>query len=122
MPDERQQLGAQGERIAESFLRRQRYEILQRNYRCRAGEVDLIALDGLTVVFVEVKTRRQDEYGSPLEAVDRRKQRQIQRAAQYYVSANRLYDRNLRFDVVGVWWEDGAARCELVRNAFEGSL
>ena len=121
VPDPRQQLGTDGERAAEKFLRRQRYAILQRNYRCRGGEVDLIALDGHTVVFVEVKTRTQPGYGSPLDAVDRRKQRQIQRAAQYYVSANRLHDRDLRFDVIGVWWEDGAARCELVRNAFEAS-
>jgi len=122
MPDERQQLGIEGERVAEKFLRKQRYAILQRNYRCRAGEVDLIALDRGTVVFVEVKTRTQPEYGSPLEAVDRRKQRQIQRAAQYYVSANRLHDRDLRFDVVGVWWEDGAMKCELVRNAFDAAV
>jgi putative endonuclease len=122
MPDARQQLGSDGERIAEKFLRRQRYTILQRNYRCRLGEVDLIALDRGTVVFVEVKTRRQAEYGNPLEAVDRRKQQQIQRAAQYYVSANRLHDRDLRFDVVGVWWQDGAAKCELVRNAFEATV
>jgi putative endonuclease len=119
MPDERQLLGAEGERVAEKFLRRRRYSILERNYRRRAGEVDLIALDGHTVVFVEVKTRTQPGFGSPLEAVDPRKQRQIQRAAQYYLSENRLHDREARFDVVGVWWENGDVRCELVKNAFE---
>jgi putative endonuclease len=119
MPDERQRLGAEGERAAEKFLRRQRYTIVQRNYRCPSGEVDLIALDHSTLVFIEVKTRTQPGFGSPLEAVDRRKQRQIQRAAQYFLSENRLHDRNARFDVVGVWWDNGHVQCELVKNAFE---
>jgi putative endonuclease len=119
MPDERQVLGAEGERAAEKFLRRERYTIVERNYRCASGEVDLIALDRSTIVFVEVKTRTQPGFGSPFEAVDRRKQRQIQRAAQHYLTKNRLHDRNARFDVVGVWWENGQPRCELVKNAFE---
>ena len=119
MVDARQALGADGERAAEAFLRGQRYAIVARNYRCKAGEVDLIALDGTTVVFIEVKARTHPGFGSPLDAVDRRKQRQIQRAAQWYLSENRLHDRDARFDVVGVWWEDGRPRCELVRNAFE---
>ena len=119
MPDDRHVLGAEGERAAEQFLRRQRYAILARNYRCRSGEVDLIALDHSTVVFIEVKTRTQPGCGTPLEAVDRRKQRQIQRAAQQYLIQNRLHERDARFDVVGVWWEDGRLQCELVKNAFE---
>jgi putative endonuclease len=119
MPDERQLLGAEGERAAEKFLRRQRYTIVERNYRCASGEVDLIALDRSTIVFVEVKTRTQPGFGSPFEAVDSRKQRQIQRTAQYYLTKNRLHERNARFDVVGVWWEHGETRCELVKNAFE---
>lgn len=121
MPDERQLLGAEGERAAEKFLRRQRYTIVQRNYRCPAGEVDLVALDKGAVVFIEVKTRTQPGFGSPLEAVDRRKQRQIQRAAQYYLSEHRLHDRDARFDVVGVRWENGRVQCELVKNAFDAA-
>ena len=119
MPDDRQILGAEGERAAEKFLRRQCYTIVERNYRCPSGEVDLIALDRSTVVFVEVKTRTQPGFGSPLEAVDPRKQRQVQRAAQHYLSEKRLHDRDARFDVVGVWWENGQVRCELVKNAFD---
>lgn len=119
MPHVRQLLGTEGERAAEKFLRRQRYTIVARNYRCAAGEVDLIALDRSTLVFVEVKTRTQPGFGSPLDAVDRRKQRQIIRAAQYYLVEHRLADRNARFDVVGVWWAGGRLQCELVRNAFE---
>ena len=119
MPDARQLLGAEGERAAEKFLRRQRYAIVQRNYRCPAGEVDLIALQGTVVVFIEVKTRTQPGFGTPLEAVDYRKQRQILRTAQFYLSENRLHDRDARFDVVGVWLENGSLRCELIKNAFE---
>jgi len=119
MPDERQLLGAEGERAAERFLRRHGYTIVARNYRCRSGEVDLIALDRATVVFIEVKTRTQAGFGSPFEAVHSRKQRQIQRAALHYLGENHLHDRDARFDVVGVWWEDGRVRCELLKIAFE---
>jgi len=121
MPDGRQRLGVEGERAAEKFLRRQRYAIIERNYRCPAGEVDLVALDGAAVVFIEVKTRTQPGFGSPLEAVDLHKQRQIERAARFYLSQHRLHDRPVRFDVVGVWWQNGRACCELVRNAFDSA-
>jgi len=119
MAHERQLIGADGERYAEQCVRRARYIILQRNYRCPAGELDLVALDGGTIVFIEVKTRTQDGCGSPLDAVDLRKQRQIRRAAQYYLSVHRPHDRNARFDVVGVWRERDSIRCQLVKNAFE---
>ena len=119
MPDDRQLLGAEGERVAERFLRRQGYKLLERNYRCPSGEIDLIALHRGTVVFIEVKTRAQAGYGSPFEAVDRRKQRQVIRAAQRYVVEHRLHDRDLRFDVVGVWAVEGEIRCELIQHAFD---
>jgi putative endonuclease len=119
MPDERQLLGAEGERAAEKFLRRQCFTIVARNYRCPAGEIDLVALDGKAVVFIEVKTRTQPGFGSPFEAVDRRKQRQILRAAQFYLAEHRLQDRDARCDVVGVRWENGEVQCELIKNAFE---
>lgn len=119
MVDDRKALGAAGEKAAERFLRRQRYTIVERNYRTRLGEIDLIALDGPTVVFVEVKTRTGSVHGSPFEAVDARKQRQMIRTAQGFLAAKRLLDRPARFDVVGVWWEGGKARCELIRNAFD---
>jgi putative endonuclease len=121
MPDERQDLGTAGEQAAERFLRKKRYVIVARNYRCKAGEVDIVALDHGTVVFVEVKTRRQPGFGDPIEAVDTRKQRQVVRAARHFIAEHRLHDRNARFDVVGVWWEGEHVRCELVENAFEAN-
>lgn len=117
--DDRQGFGARGEAAAERFLRSQRYTILERNYRCPLGEVDLIALDRSVIVFIEVKTRKGDDAGSPFEAVDRRKQRQLVRIANYYLSRHRLHGRDARFDVVGVRFAEGDLRCELLRNAFD---
>jgi putative endonuclease len=119
MADQRRDLGDRGERAAEEFLRRQRYTIVARNYQCPVGEIDLVALDGSTIVFVEVKVRTHGAAGSPLEAVGPRKQRQIARVARYYLSTHRLHDRDARFDVVGISWENDAPRLELVRNAFD---
>ncbi len=115
------EIGMTGEAVAAAFLRAQRYVILEQNYRCPTGEIDLIALHEHTLVFIEVKARHGDDHGSPLAAVDRHKQRRIQRAALYYMSRKRLTERNARFDVVGVSWEAGKPRCELVRDAFEVS-
>jgi putative endonuclease len=119
MADDRKQIGHIGEQAAARFLKRHGYTIVEHNYRCRAGEVDLIALDGSVVVFVEVKTRADPDEAAPFEAVTLPKQQRITRAAQYYLSTHRLFDRDVRFDVVGVWWDGRTARCELVRAAFE---
>lgn len=119
MADGRKVLGAEGEGAAVCFLRRRGYAILERNYRCALGEVDVVALDGRTLVFVEVKTRTQDGCGTPFEAVDRRKQRQIVRTAQHFICRHDLHDRDVRFDVVGVWRDGRRLACELIPNAFE---
>lgn len=111
-------LGAAGERAAEDYLVGARYVILARNYRCRQGEVDLVALDGRTVVFVEVKARRGVGWGDPLEAVTPAKQRRLLRAAAHFLARHRLGERPVRFDVVGVCFGAGRAVCELVRDAF----
>jgi len=118
MSAERRQLGIDGERAAERCVRRRGYAILARNYRCRLGEVDLVALDGRTVVFIEVKTRGGTLVGAALDAVDPRKQRQIARVAEHFVLTHRLEDRAVRFDVVGVWRDGAALACELVQDAF----
>ena len=120
MPGTRQILGARAERAAARYLRRHGYSILERNFRVRHGEIDIVALDRGVIVFVEVKARLQSRFGEPLEAVDRRKQRQIARAAEDFVRRHRLHDRAIRFDVVGMrprrWfgWD-----VELVRDAFD---
>lgn len=116
---DRQLLGAAGEQAAEALLAREGYVVLARNYWWPGGEADLVALDGLTVVFIEVKTRCNEEYGTPFEAVTRRKRRRVTRTAQHYLLRHHLTDRDVRFDVVGVWMEGDALRCELIRDAFE---
>jgi putative endonuclease len=119
MPGIRQLLGDRGERAAARFLRRRGFTIVERNYRCRFGEIDLIAIERDTVVFIEVKTRTRRDYGEPIEAVDWHKQRQIIRVATHYIRRHRLEDRQVRFDVVGIRPNGLRWEVELIRNAFE---
>jgi putative endonuclease len=116
----RRQLGQQGEREAEKFLTSQRhYQIIAKNYRCPFGEIDLIALDHQTIVFVEVRSHTGVNFGDPLESVNRRKQWQIAKTALYYLSRFHLNDREARFDVVGVRWEGNEARLAHIKGAFD---
>lgn len=97
-------LGDAGERLAARHLRRLGMRILFRQYRTPAGEIDLIAQQGKTVVFVEVKTRRGVSAGLPAEAVDHRKQAQLTRLALAFLKRHRLLDHPARFDVVAIVW------------------
>lgn len=119
MESQRQLLGKEGERIAESFLNRKGYRTVERNYRCPVGELDLIVLDRRVIVFVEVKTRSGFGFGAPIESVHPRKQRKMIQAALYFLSQHRLHHREARFDVVGISWASGSPAVEHIRNAFE---
>src|SRR4026207_31268 len=112
-------LGKEGERVAERYLQNKGYRLVERNYRCKTGELDLIVLDRRVVVFVEVKTRTGRGFGSPLEAVEFRKQRKIIQAAQFFLAEKGLQQRDARFDVVGVSWAGREPIVEHVENAFE---
>jgi putative endonuclease len=112
-------LGKEGERLAERYLQNKGYKLVERNYRCRVGELDLIVLDRRVVVFVEVKTRTGHGFGSPLEAVEFRKQRKMIQAAQFFLAAKGLQQRDARFDVVGVSWAGREPIVEHIENAFE---
>ncbi|HUC97918.1 MAG TPA: YraN family protein [Candidatus Polarisedimenticolaceae bacterium] len=112
-------LGKEGERIAELFLRKKGYKLVERNYRCAAGELDLVMLDHRVIVFVEVKTRTGIGYGTPLEAVESRKQQKMIFAAQFFISAKKLGQREARFDVVGISWAGAQPLVEHIENAFE---
>jgi putative endonuclease len=114
----KQALGREGERLAELFLKKKGYRLVERNYRCRGGEVDLILLDRKVVVFVEVKTRTDEVFGSPLEAVEPRKQRRMILAAQLYLHQKSLHERDARFDVVGISWPGTEPVLEHIKNAF----
>ena len=112
-------LGKEGERIAERYLQKKGYKLLERNYRCSGGELDLIVLDRRVIVFVEVKTRTGSGFGTPLEAVESRKQQRMIRAAQFFLAEKRLQTRDARFDVVGVSWIGPTPTVEHIENAFE---
>jgi putative endonuclease len=115
----KQVLGKEGERIAEQYLKEKGYKLVERNYRCAAGEVDLIVLDRRVIVFVEVKTRTGHGFGTPLEAIQPRKQRKMMQAAQFFLSQKKLHQRDARFDVVGISWPGREPVIEHVENAFE---
>jgi putative endonuclease len=113
--DPRQATGRSGEDLAAQHLKQQGYIILERNYRLRIGEVDIIARDGEDLVFIEVKTRRSKKFGSPFEAVDVRKQKKIFNIAAAYLQGKEL---PVRFDVVAVHLNEQDVRIEVMKNAF----
>jgi len=115
----KQLLGKEGERVAEQYLRSKGYTLVERNYRCHGGELDLIVLDRRVLVFVEVKTRTGHGFGSPFEAVEARKQQRMIRAAQFFLSQKGLHQRDARFDVIGVSWPGREPVVEHIENAFE---
>lgn len=114
-------LGDRGERMACRYLRRQGLKILARQCASRYGEIDLIALEGDTVVFVEVKTRHSADAGLPFEAVTRHKQHRLTRAALAFLKKQGWLERPARFDVVSILWPEQGGRPEVhhYRNAFE---
>jgi putative endonuclease len=111
--------GQEGERLAERFLRRKGYRLVERNYRCPAGEIDLIALDGHVIVFIEVKTRSGAGFGTPSEAVVPWKQKKMIQTAMFFLHQKRLHNRAARFDVIGISWPGREPVFEHIENAFE---
>jgi putative endonuclease len=116
---ERQSKGARGEERAAAFLREQGYRILDRNYRCTLGEVDIIARDGSTVVFVEVKTRSSERFGTPQAAIGLQKQKRMTAIALYYLKGKGWLGKPARFDVAAVSLDEGRATVTLFKNAFD---
>ncbi len=119
---DRIRLGKSGEDLACRELRRRGYEILARRYRTRIGELDIVARDGATIVFVEVKTRTTAAFGEPGEAVGARKQHKMWLMASDYLLRRGLHDRPCRFDVVAISLDDrGRPRVELFKSAFDAA-
>lgn len=108
MTTARSQLGSAGERLALAYLARMGWEILQTNFRCRCGEIDIVAREGDCIVFVEVRTRRGSADTNPAESVGPRKLQRLVRAAAEYLSRHDLWDTKCRFDVVEVVLQSGA--------------
>ena len=111
----KREIGSRYEKAAAAFLQSQGFRILEKNFRCRQGEIDLVCQEGKELVFTEVKYRSDTSWGSPFEAVDHRKQEKIRRTALFYL-CRYGYPENTpcRFDVVGITRE----RIHLIRNAF----
>ena len=119
MTRERLELGKQGEALAFEEITRLGYKNIVKNYRCRLGEVDLVAKDGDVLVFIEIKTRKGRSTGSAKEAVNLRKQKQLSKVALNYMKQNDCNNVSARFDVVAVAMESGHPRIEVIKNAFE---
>lgn len=119
--DSRQALGMSGEDLACAELQRRGYAIVERRYRTRFGEIDIIANDGPTVVFVEVKARMTQEFGGAAAAMTRWKQRRIARMAVDYLARQNLHDCPCRFDVVAIDFNESEPRIIVYPNAFNAS-
>lgn len=111
-------LGKEAEALAEQFLIQNGYTIRCRNWRRQTGELDIVAEEADVIVFVEVKARRSNQYGEPVESVDARKQRQIAKTALLYLAEHNLSNCNCRFDVVTVEYRSRVPYLSLYRNAF----
>jgi len=122
LPQNNASVGNRGEELAADFLTARGYRNLERNFRCKGGEVDIIARDpeNRSLVFVEVKTRRGLSYGVPQLAVTPFKQRQISKAALTWLGKNGLHDQIARFDVIAIMLHtDGSHEIEHIKNAFD---
>jgi len=113
-------LGTWGEDTAAGYLTAHGYKIIERNFSCRIGEIDIIAEDGDTIVFAEVKTRRSMRYGLPCESITDNKKRHILRTIKYYLMVRGIGDRDLRVDVVEILHKEGISYVRHIRNAIQG--
>jgi putative endonuclease len=115
----RQKFGKFGEDLAVRYLKRKGYQVLCRNYRTRFGEIDIIAKDSDTLVFVEVKSRQTSSFGNPKYSITHEKQKRISKTALYYLKINDQSNCRARFDVVTVTKADKKTSVEIIKNAFE---
>ena len=119
MKNNNKKTGKIGEDIAIDFLKKKGYKIIERNYKCVFGEVDIVALDSGNIVFVEVKSRRSEYFGDPTDAVDLNKQKKISKIALNYLKEKRLDNHDARFDVIAIKLSPNGNTVELIENAFD---
>lgn len=122
MNSAKQNTGKQGEDLAVQFLKQKGYKILERNFHKRYAEIDIVAIDGDTLVFVEVKTRTSDNFGNPLEGIGLWQQKALRRAALFYKSIHKELPEGLRIDAVAVSLSPAGevSKIELVKNIIGG--
>jgi len=111
--------GKEGEKIAAAFLKKNGYRIIEINFRCPIGEIDIVAKEKDDLVFVEVKTRKSMELGYPEQAVGIRKQKKMSQLALWYLQKRKIADTNARFDVVAVTLIPENNEVKLIKNAFD---
>lgn len=116
-------IGNIGEEAAVQALKKRGYKIIERNYRTKMGEIDIIAKDGEYTVFVEVRLRKSNAFGSPADTIDERKQQKIIKAAQMYAVKNDIYDNPMRFDAVLINADTDGEKLvneeiQIIKNAF----
>jgi len=116
---EKKELGRKGEGKAIRFLKKRGYRIIEKNYVCKMGEMDIIAREKDTLAFIEVKTRTSTEFGPPQLAVNAPKQRQLSKVALNYLKEKKLEDVKARFDVVAILLEQQGEKIELIKDAFD---
>lgn len=119
MLNQRQKFGKESESLAVRHLKKNGYKILEQNYRNKIGEIDIIAKEKGTLVFVEVKARKTPFFGNPKWAVTAKKQRKISMVALYYLKSTQQTNVKARFDVVAFSWAEDNPQIEIIRNAFE---
>ena len=112
--------GRHYESLALRYLKTQGLRFVQKNYRCSHGEIDLVMMDKRTLIFVEVRFREDEDFGSAVETVDRRKQLKVLRAAAHYLLRNKIYNAlQCRFDVIGITKKNSSVKISWLQNAFE---
>ena len=114
---ERHETGKIGEDIAVIYLQQNGYQIIERNFECKQGEIDIISKDKKEIVFIEVKTRASALYGLPKDAVDKSKKKHIYRSAEYYIYAKHLENKPIRIDVIEVYKKQGKFKVHHIKQA-----
>ncbi len=119
----KQQRGKIGENLASKYLEVNQHKIIDRNFRCKQGEIDIIAYDKIQeeLVFFEVKTRSNLKYGMPSESVQKEKQKHILSSANYYTYKNKIKNTPIRFDIIEVFLVNGNYKINHIKNAFDYS-
>jgi putative endonuclease len=115
----KKELGKKGEEIALRFLKKKGYRIIEKNYVCTMGEMDIIAKEKDTLAFIEVKTRTSTTFGPPQLAVNSKKQMQLSKVALYFLKEKRIEDVKARFDVVAILLGPKGEEIELIQDAFD---
>lgn len=112
----RKELGNLGEKIAVEYLQTENYKIIKRNFYCKQGEIDIIAQKQKEIIFIEVKTRTNNSFGIPAEAVNAIKQRHMKQVANYFLCKNDLFEQFIRFDVIEVMLRNGKFKVNHIKQ------